>query len=241
MDDHDIEVIMPTSIEKYSGNICNRKNGSFEATFKVKSTRKKVYKRFKLYDDAFNWIKEHNENENNINVKNIIYKIGDSYQCKLTSGKRMFFSLRDINIVNKYIWSASGGYAHTHDKEATSKNKAVRFHRKIMGKNPTKKETDHIDRNSFNNERSNLRFVSRSINLINKNISKNNKSGVTGVHYDKANKKWVTTWRNHKNKEKRKSFTVYIYGEDLAKEKAINYRKKIERKNKKYKKALGFV
>ncbi len=51
-------------------------------------------------------------------------------------------------------------------------------------------DTDHIDRNKSNNSWDNLRHVSKSCNSRNCKISKNNKSGVTGVSWYKNYKKW---------------------------------------------------
>ena len=50
---------------------------------------------------------------------------------------------------------------------------------------------DHIDRDRQNNRRNNLRESSRQCNGQNCNISKSNKSGVTGVYWNKCKNKWV--------------------------------------------------
>lgn len=52
-------------------------------------------------------------------------------------------------------------------------------------------DVDHKDKNGLNNKWSNLREVSTRCNLQNCNISKSNKSGVTGVYFDKSRNKWV--------------------------------------------------
>jgi hypothetical protein len=49
---------------------------------------------------------------------------------------------------------------------------------------------DHIDHNPLNNSRSNLRICTNQQNQMNSGKSKNNKSGVIGVHWNKANEKW---------------------------------------------------
>ena len=51
-------------------------------------------------------------------------------------------------------------------------------------------EIDHIDRNRANNRIENLRIVDRQQNNFNCGISKNNKSGVTGVSWHSRSKKW---------------------------------------------------
>jgi len=60
---------------------------------------------------------------------------------------------------------------------------------------------DHIDRNRANNKWKNLREASQRCNLQNCNLSKANKSGVTGVTWRKSNNKWRSIISiNSKNK-----------------------------------------
>lgn len=54
-----------------------------------------------------------------------------------------------------------------------------------------KEEIDHIDGDPTNNSIGNLRAVSRSENMRNKSIPKNNTSGCSGVSFDRKTRKWV--------------------------------------------------
>lgn len=57
--------------------------------------------------------------------------------------------------------------------------------------NPNNYEiVDHKDRNRINNSISNLRWVDKAANIMNCSLSKNNKTGVNGVYWVKAKKKW---------------------------------------------------
>jgi hypothetical protein len=50
---------------------------------------------------------------------------------------------------------------------------------------------DHINRVKSDDRWLNLRHVSAQCNTINRGVPKNNKTGVTGVFFDNAKKKWI--------------------------------------------------
>lgn len=60
-------------------------------------------------------------------------------------------------------------------------------------------DVDHIDRNRVNNKWNNLREVSRTCNLRNKAIQRNNTSGVIGVSWHKRESKWRATIKTTKH------------------------------------------
>lgn len=49
---------------------------------------------------------------------------------------------------------------------------------------------DHINGDTLDNRRPNLRWVSQSVNMHNRRIPKNNKSGVLGVSFNRTTAKW---------------------------------------------------
>ena len=78
-----------------------------------------------------------------------------------------------------------GGYA-----TSRKNHKTIIFHRIIMGTNDSKIQVDHINGNTLDNRKQNLRICSNQENSFNKNKNSNNSSGYKGVYFDKERNKW---------------------------------------------------
>jgi len=129
--------------------------------------------------------------------------------------------------------SLSNGYCVI-NLSKNKQTKTFRYHR-ILGecfiKNPHNFTTiDHIDRNSQNNKISNLRWASRKLQSINRNINKSNKTGTIGVIFEKSKNSYRAIWNNN-NKQFKKSFSLKTYSDEEAKQLAINYRAKMVEKH----------
>jgi hypothetical protein len=96
----------------------------------------------------------------------------------------------DEEMVNKYNWHiyprASGGYAPVYTFTRTSsKPLTLYLGRYLMGENlPPGYEVDHINRNTLDNRKENLRIASRSINSRNRRVKQTIYPGVC-IHYRK--------------------------------------------------------
>lgn len=87
-------------------------------------------------------------------------------------------------------WCLSKSRNNTLYVQKRVNKKIIFLHRYIMNC-PKGMYVDHINHNTLDNRKENLRITTNANNLRNGNIRKNNTSGVNGVYYDKKRKKYV--------------------------------------------------
>ena len=105
---------------------------------------------------------------------------------------RAIIDLNDVDKVRGYKWSLrKTGYVIS--------GGGMFLHRLIMNP-PDNMVIDHINHNPLDNRKENLRICTQQQNSMNKAISSNNTSGVTGVYFDKRRNKWMTyiTYNNRR-------------------------------------------
>lgn len=119
-------------------------------------------------------------------------KVNDYYidefntvHVKLQNNKEMLCDLEDWEKAKNIRWYENNtGYAR-----GRYNGKTVLFHNFIFNIQDDK-EVDHIYGNRLDNRKSMLRILTRQENNLNKGMYINNKSGVTGVRWNKQTKKW---------------------------------------------------
>lgn len=87
-------------------------------------------------------------------------------------------------------------------------------------------EIDHLDGNRSNNNINNLRKVTRSINSRNIKKRTDNKSGITGISFDKIENRWVVRWTIN-NEIKTKTFSCKNIGVDESFNNAVHFNTEI--------------
>lgn len=119
-------------------------------------------------------------------------------KIKLTQGKVALVDNEDYEFLNQYNWKAKKTrtdiyYADTNIGQENGKQTSLLIHRLILQKelekNP-KLEVDHINHNGLDNQKHNLRLVTRSQNQMNNRHRKNNSSEYRGVSFHKKSNKW---------------------------------------------------
>lgn len=121
----------------------------------------------------------------------------------LTQGQSAVIDNEDVDLNNlkwyasytKYYQGLGAFVAVRHRSRTTGKPSVLPMHRVIMERilgRPllSKEHVDHIDRNSLNNCRSNLRIANASQNASNRLKQANNTSGFKGVGWHKQRGKW---------------------------------------------------
>jgi hypothetical protein len=112
----------------------------------------------------------------------------DYYQIPLTKNKFAIVDKEDLDKIREYKWAVRGpeGYAVSRCKIS---GKIVRMHRIIMGIYNSKYDVDHINHDTLDNRKVNLRVCEHYRNCENKRVAKN-KIGVTGVGKKKETGKY---------------------------------------------------
>jgi RNA-binding protein YhbY len=95
----------------------------------------------------------------------------------------------DLEKCSKLTWH----YAKNKDSkyiQTRIKGKMVKLHRYIMNINDSNLLVDHINRDTLDNRKMNLRICDYQENSFNKSIRSDNSSGFVGVDYNKSTNQW---------------------------------------------------
>lgn len=122
-------------------------------------------------------------------------------QIQLSQGKFALVDDEDFEKINQYKWHYDNnrrrdGYAVA---QTGYKGKKIYMHRFIVNAQK-EQEIDHIDGNKLNNQKSNLRVVTRSQNNYNQRPQINASSKFKGVTWHKKAQKWMATIHTKDNK-----------------------------------------
>lgn len=105
-------------------------------------------------------------------------------KIELTQGKYALVDNEDYDSLNRHKWSLRlGQYAGRYEN-----NQHIYMHR-VVNSTPDNLLTDHINGDTLDNRKENLRSVNKSQNGINRGKQKNNTSGYKGVNFHRG--KWV--------------------------------------------------
>ena len=123
----------------------------------------------------------------------------------------------------KYDKTINWFYIQFHIKDKTKKDgrTTIGLHRWIMN-SPKGMQVDHINRNTLDNRKCNLKICTQLENANNKGFYKNNKSGHKGVYFIQSQNYWIAELKLNK--------ICYRSKQYKTKEEAIIGRKILEEK-----------
>lgn len=134
---------------------------------------------------------------------------GDITYIYLSNGEKAIIDTTEKELVSKYYWAKKERYVQTQT------GGRMNLHNLIM----KDKNIDHINRNTLDNRKENLRKCTHQENCINRGKRKDNKTGTVGVQH--KNGKWVAIL-TYRGKRFQKTFN--------SENEAIRYRKELEEK-----------
>jgi hypothetical protein len=132
---------------------------------------------------------------------------------KATKGYEVIVDDSDYDWLSKFRWFSNvdpKGYVSI---RANNKGALLYMARMILGVSDKNLCVDHINRNSLDNRRCNLRICTRKQNTQNVKLNRTNTSGYRGVNFYKQNRKWVAKISID---GRRKSIGYYSTPEDAA-------------------------
>ena len=104
--------------------------------------------------------------------------------------------------IKQYVWRTSKKKNKYYVVTGSSKkNNMIYLHQLIFGKTKDGLEIDHIDGNSLNNRKNNLREVTRQENIDNIKATRiDNQIGIRGIVYNKKSHKYQVDFSYHNNR-----------------------------------------
>ena len=114
---------------------------------------------------------------------------------ELSKGKRALVDDEDFEYLSQFNWFvSSAGYAVRNETVAKYKRRSTLMHRDVLN---AKKglSIDHINGDTLDNRKENLRECTHAQNLKNQKIRSTNTSGYTGVHLVKRRNTWAAKLR----------------------------------------------
>lgn len=126
-------------------------------------------------------------------------------EIRLTKGMVAMVDDSDYDFLSQFKWGvnkSNQAYYAAHYFEKNGKRFIYRMHRFILGLKDHKLFVDHINGNTLDNRRENLRICTHAENVRNRRIQKNNTSGFRGVVFTNGhpNKPWRATLRIDKKR-----------------------------------------
>jgi hypothetical protein len=110
-------------------------------------------------------------------------------EIPLTKGKCALVDAEDFERINSYSWFFERGYARRRFQRSGVQH-CMHMHREIV-KAPEGFEVDHINGDTLDNRKANLRIVTHRRNMHNMAAHSDSSSKYRGVYWNKQKGKWT--------------------------------------------------
>ena len=121
------------------------------------------------------------------------FTICDDYVCmELNNGFKTLVDLEDLSRLSKYRWYAAKANGNFYVRATMETKKSMAMHRFLMNLDDRDRFIDHIDGNTLDNRKSNLRVCNNQENCRNRGVAQKTISGFKGVTPVKGSSKWLT-------------------------------------------------
>ena len=109
----------------------------------------------------------------------------------LTKGQFAIVDAEDYEWLTQIgSWYYSKGYAVRREKQKNWQKRGIIHMHRLINQTPKGLITDHINHNTLDNRKSNLRSCSNHENQLNRKVNSFNSAGSLGVSWHRRNKKW---------------------------------------------------
>ena len=154
-------------------------------------------------------------------------------EIKLTQSKFALVDDEDFERVSKFKWYAMRTETSSYYARTNYNHKRIGMHQLIM--NTIEKgrhvQVDHINNDTLDNRKLNLRICSAAQNMRNMKVHKDNKCGYKGVYYEKTKNKYISRICFNKKKYHIGEFNTSIEAAKAYNAKAIELHGEFARLN----------
>ena len=132
---------------------------------------------------------ENNKKRHKVNTYDLSGEFGVGWTTN--TNNIFYFDIEDYDKIKDYCWHEAVNKYGYHSLVAYDSNtkKYIKMWKILV----PYEICDHIDRNPLNCKKENLRSATTVQNAQNRSLKSTNKSGVTGVHWDKKMNKWCAS------------------------------------------------
>lgn len=143
-------------------------------------------------------------------------KVKNTVEIPLNKNKVAIVDPEDYEYLMQWKWNAhfsqnNKSFYAMRSGQIGDKWTTISMHRLILGVTDPKIHVDHIDHNTLNNSRDNLRIATHAQNCANRKAKKNGTSKYLGVDWHKASGKWQAKIRKNK-----KTIHIGIFDDEIA-------------------------